>query len=89
VPPVIETLVVVLVVVVLREEDGPGVEVRETGLDLGLDLGTPRSDTSVPMAEGGGFEGCCGGGVADLAGAKLLRWALLLDGVDAPDRPDM
>lgn len=49
-----ETLVVV---VVPREEDGPGVEVRETGLDFGFDLGRPRSDTRVPVADAGGFEG--------------------------------
>jgi hypothetical protein len=76
-------------VVVLREEDGPGVEVRETGLDLGFGLGRPRSDTSVPAPDEEDLVDRWGGGVADLAGARLLRWALLFDGVDVPDLPDM
>lgn len=72
----------------LREaEDGPGVDVRETGLDFGL--GLPKSDTSVPGPVDGGFDGW-GGGVADFGGTRLLRWfAVLFDGVEAPDLPDM
>jgi hypothetical protein len=83
-----DTLVVA--VVLLREEDGPGVEVRETEVDFGLVFGRPRSDTRVPIAEGGGLEGC-GAGVADLAGDGFPRLPLplLFEGVDVPDLPDM
>lgn len=66
--------------------DGPGVEVLEFGFDLALDLGRPRSDTRVPVAEGGALEDCVGGGVAVLTGGALLGPALAaLDGVDVPD----
>ena len=69
-------VVVGLLLLLLREEEGPGVDVRETGLDFGLGLGRPRSETRVPAADGGGLDGW-GGGVAALAG------------VDVPDLPDM
>lgn len=42
VPPAMEIFVVVVFLPLI----GPGVEVRETGLDLGL--GLPRSETKVP-----------------------------------------
>lgn len=62
VPPAMEIFVGVFLLLVLV---GPGVEVRETGLDcvLGLGFGLPRSETSVPWADGGGFDedGCWGG----------------------------
>lgn len=86
-PPVMETFVVLEPLLREEEEEGPGVEVRETGLDLGLGLGRPRSETRVPTAVD--LEGLEGGGVADLIGGGLLRLLLAFDGVDAPDRPDM
>lgn len=81
VPPAMEIFVVAFLPL-----EGPGVEVRETGLDLGL--GLPRSETKVPWADGGGFGvGCfcavgfgCGGG-----GGLLGPPACSFDGVVALD----
>ena len=48
VPPAMEIFVAAFLPLL-----GPGVEVRETGLDLGF--GLPRSETNVPWADGGAF----------------------------------
>ncbi len=81
-PPVMD----IFVVLPLFRELGPGVDVREVGFDFGL--GRPSSETKVPAAEGGGFDGW-GGGVADFATGALLVPLLLFDGVEAPDLPKM
>jgi hypothetical protein len=81
VPPAIEILVAAVL------DPGPGVEDRETGLEPGLefgldlDFGTPRSETRVPAAEGGGLDG---GGVADFDGGGVGPSAGC-EGVDVPD----
>ena len=83
-PPVMLTLVVALFL--LPEPDaGPGVDVRDTGVDRDLGLGTPRSETSKPAAEGGGLGG---GGVEVLVGGGFVG-PLLVAGVEEPDRPDI
>lgn len=67
-------------------DPGPGVDVRDTGLDLGFDFGAAnRSETRLPAAEGGGFEG---GGVEDF-GVGALDGGLLFTGVVLPDLPTM
>lgn len=86
-PPVMVTLAVFPLL--FFDDDGPGVEVREVGLDLFLDLGCPRSDTRDPNAEGGGFEVWVGGGVAVLVGGGLLGPLVACEGVEAPDRAEM
>jgi len=52
-PPAMDTFVVLLPLFLLF---GPGVDDLEAGVDFDFDLGNPRSDTSVPAAEGGGRE---------------------------------
>lgn len=81
-PPAMDILVALPL---LFLPDGPGVDVREFGFDFGLGFGRPRSDTSVPVADGGTLEDCVGGGVADLIGGALLGPALMLEGVELPD----
>lgn len=76
IPPAMETLVVVPEFLEL----GFGVDVRDTGFDLGLGFGRPSSDTSVPAADGRG-----GGGVADLGGGGFVGPWSLPAGVDEPD----
>lgn len=80
-PPAIEILVVLPL---LFRPNGPGVDARELGFDLGFGFGIPRSDTSVPVADGGALEEWVGG-VADLIGGALLGPALMLEGVELPD----
>lgn len=80
-PPVMEILVVADCWL-LREAGGPGVEVREEGLDLDFCL-AGRSDMRVPAADGGGLEeGWEGGGL-------LGPLKELLEGVDARGFEDM
>lgn len=79
VPPVIE----IFAAGALFFELGPGVDEREVGFEFGFDLGARRSDTREPAADGGGLLALGGLGVG------ALEAALLLDGVAAPDRPDM
>ena len=73
-------------------EPGPGVEVRDTGFDFGFGLGRPRSETRVPAADGGGFEGPrLGGGGVDVCtgGGGLLGPPLACTGVEVSDLPDI
>ncbi|KUI60727.1 hypothetical protein VP1G_11228 [Cytospora mali] len=84
VPPVMEILVVWPVPL----DDGPGVELREVGFDLGFCFGARRSETSEPAADGGAlFDFCwCDGGV-EILGVDVLDGTLLDEGVGPPDRP--
>jgi hypothetical protein len=71
---------------------GPGVDDREVGFELGLefgldfDFGASKSETRLPAAEGGAFEG---GGVADLGGGALVRPSFACEGVEVPDLAGM
>ena len=82
VPPAMDTLADG----VFDLELGPGVDVRETGLDLGFDFGgASKSETRLPAADGGGLERF---GVEDL-GVGAFDGGLLLTGVELPDLPIM
>lgn len=82
IPPVMEILVVVGL------GPGPGVDDREAGLELGLefgldlDLGASRSETRLPIAEGGAFDS---GGVPDFCGGGLEGPSIRCAGVEVPD----
>ncbi|ROW13981.1 hypothetical protein VPNG_04094 [Cytospora leucostoma] len=70
-------------------EDGPGVELREAGPELGFCFGARRSETSEPAADGGGLLGFWFGGGVEVFGVGALDGTLLPAGVDAPDLPPL
>lgn len=71
---------------------GPGVDDREAGFELGLELGldldfgASKSETRLPAAEGGAFEGV---GVAAFGGGPLLGPSFACEGVEVPDLAGM
>lgn len=79
VPPVIDTLVLGAL---FFEEEGPGVEEREVGFDVGLGFGARRSEIREPAAEGGVLLDFWLGGV-DIFGVDVLEGCVLFDALAA------
>jgi hypothetical protein len=88
VPPVMEILVTCPLFLEEEEGEGPGVELREVGFDVGFCFcfGARRSETSEPAADGGCllYLGWDAGG-AEIFGVDALDGTLLPEGVGAPD----